>query len=1062
MNRLTLSFIPILTLVAVASADSLQSGDFNGDGVPETLIFHAESGNVSLDQPVILGRATTPPSVADINQNGLDDIAVASFSENRVLLAESQRNGAAEVSEFPIPGPVGAAFADVVRGGDLELVTFSTAGDDGNALVWWDLNQRVKVPTVHALGDITLKHGYISSMDVFEFGGVLQALGTASASDGEEHHYYTISLVNATIASVNTAELDHPYTRTTAAAVLDGKGSTVLWDPGHSTVAIGLLLPAVQQIEASSSAGYPIGDVAIIPEGAGHKLLIVSFDGKLAKLFDYVGGQLVEQQSFSPPAGEVFSSAQALSDGSIQFALKNEGEVLSQLIDYQNDGGVYSFKGKVSPLSKLLSEKAKTTVVAYTKNPLLHADALEIERFAKGKWATAASLQVGGIEAFTETFGSTLTGLSNSVVTNFNPVNPAVGAVANQYEDDSSICHLGGAGFSGDAAVTISPPPGIFTASTAVSFLPATKNTSVVYRTNGADWKQWNSPIFLTQSTTIEFYGQHSSGLLSPIQSALYEIDQSLQFADSNDDGLPDSIASALGLAPLGDGDSDGDGFSDLDEILKGTSPADPESLPAESALRSTVQFRVLGADSSSPLANPGGQVSIYRLDGSFVASGLVGRSGIATLEIKLGSIDGVGIAFYEQSLGDRGMLQMATGVIGHGAPPLPAGDLSTERWVQEAKTIIGGFKSMSGMSSDTEIVEISPQSTLGVLAFEAWLADALLESGAIEKMVDAPRLVPPSSWFIPEVEDEVLVVFAKNGQSTVAHELGHVIQQMDAASKNNGRTEWHRGLTILYTNLRASPLLALSRLFFENEIPASYGNVLDVSTSRLAAEKATIVGSSPGQSPITIVGTLGIVDSNCIVLTTGDGTTYSLAQGDGSRYWPTAPIIKGSTATASGLPLSDQSNCADHDFHVLTLSVVVLAIGGLTDTDGDGVDDTYEEAFHGTLSFGATDDPDGDGITLGQSFAAGAPPAGEGGNGNPPTAEPLQVVVSRGDTWNQLVLSWVTSPDQAFEVNVSTDMTIWRSSGGNVEESRSGFYQWRTNLNPQLVLFQFFQVVEQ
>ena len=633
-------------------------------------------------------------------------------------------------------------------------------------------------------------------------------------------------------------------------------------------------------------------------------------------------------------------------------------------------------------------------------------------------------------------------------------MNPPSGVIGNQFELDSSICHLGVAGFGGLAAVAITPPPGVYTASTPVSFLTSAK-TTVLFREGGGAWTEWAGGLVLTQSTTLEFYGQHSSGLLSPIETAVYEIDQAFQFADANRDGLPDGYAKAFGLDPLGGGNADGDSFSDFDELLGGSDPNDPNDQPERSMLSTLVQFRVLDANSSEAWTGLGGRVTVYRLDGSFVAEAPVDRTGNASMWVALGAINGLGIAMFEAEMDEGGVVvQMAAGVVGNGFPDLATDNLSSEEWLKQTQTIIGGFKSMTGMDSETELIEISPQSTLGLLSFESWLGDA------VPGVPSGLRFVPPSSFVIPEIDDEVLIAFNDDG-IVAAYKLSDVLRRSHEAAVGNRIGEWNRGLAILYTNLRASPLLALRRLFFENEKSTSYGKELEtLSLAKLGEEKVGLTQRSNGRPLEEISGKLSRVEGSCLVLTRSDGTTYLLAEANGAPYWPTAAIVQGSSATATGLLLTNTPHCAQHAFHLVSLSVVDSPVGTITDQDGDGVDDSYEEAFFGTLSFGAGDDPGGDGLTLLQAFSAGKPPSG-GTVITPPASgvQQIRIAASEGGARNQLVLTWVAAPSTGFAIEASSNFATWTPAGGGVEESEPGVYRWTTNADPGQRL-RFFRIV--
>ena len=110
--------------------------------------------------------------------------------------------------------------------------------------------------------------------------------------------------------------------------------------------------------------------------------------------------------------------------------------------------------------------------------------------------------------------------------------------------------------------------------------------------------------------------------------------------------------------------------------------------------------------------------------------------------------------------------------------------------------------------------------------------------------------------------------------------------------------------------------------------------------------------------------------------MTTAGGATHLLTDANGQPIWPTTSIVSNSQATATGHSLGEATHSAEQAFHVISLVVVEPVVGLTTDSDDDGVDDSYERAFTGTLAYGANDDPNSNGISLLQAFTASVPPS--------------------------------------------------------------------------------------
>lgn len=123
-----------------------------------------------------------------------------------------------------------------------------------------------------------------------------------------------------------------------------------------------------------------------------------------------------------------------------------------------------------------------------------------------------------------------------------------------------------------------------------VDYLPTTNQTDVVIdwldaaSHSGAGWYSASHTIMLRKEGFVSSaprYVPEESGIMHRMVINM-TIDAE-EAVDENDDGIPDQIAEAFGLNLLtdpaqagADGDADGDGVSNIDEILAGTNPMNP------------------------------------------------------------------------------------------------------------------------------------------------------------------------------------------------------------------------------------------------------------------------------------------------------------------------------------------------------------------------------------------------------------------------------------------------------------------------------------------------------
>ena len=441
--------------------------------------------------------------------------------------------------------------------------------------------------------------------------------------------------------------------------------------------------------------------------------------------------------------------------------------------------------------------------------------------------------------------------------------------------------------------------------------------------------------------------------------------------------------------------------------------------------------------------------------------------------QVEIGALDGVGLGIFTQQLPDGGVLQLATPVIGHGMPNLPTVDLTAEdpvaKWTGESKTIVGGFKTIFGMDSETEVLEINMNTTFLVLALEKWLGDRLVSNGFIADFADRPRLLPlaPAGSVLPPGAGWEVFAEVNGDGATLVHGLTRVVQQLNLRLPADAALRaWNTAARAAYaarqtaTEPMPSPVEALRSIAFNGAIPADYAGIITGSPLLLRGAFNQFAASPMPVSSISISGTLSVIDHACLLLTTADGLKHELVEQNGDRFWPSATVIEGSRALATGIGTSGKPRCGDRQFQVLNLSIVSTPSAEKVDTDNDGIDDAYEQTFFGTLAFGPNDDPDGDGVTLGQSYREGAPPGGTlPVDPGPNDAPPSDITITSEIATGRIVLEWTAEPGQPFTIGETSSLTDWSDSGVPVVEVSPGRYRWEKSPNPLFSPVQYYRV---
>jgi len=106
------------------------------------------------------------------------------------------------------------------------------------------------------------------------------------------------------------------------------------------------------------------------------------------------------------------------------------------------------------------------------------------------------------------------------------------------------------------------------------------------------------------------------------------------------------------------------------------------------------------------------------------------------------------------------------------------------------------------------------------------------------------------------------------------------------------------------------------------------------------------------------------------------------------------------------------------------------------TDSDADGLPDDWEQYWFGSLSQGASDDPDGDGSTQKEEWLAGTDPMS--------AASVLKISHVTRDG-GRVVLRHPFAANRTYRVEVSSDLIRWEEALGSSRYPQSGLREWRS-----------------
>ena len=620
---LTLAAFAIGAMPALAGP-AVVRGDFDQDGQDDVFairhgVCFIRPNAADAGQPIHEATFLTPPAfldpdtvkVADLDQDGFDDVLLASRQANRLLVIYGQAilTDPLRTDEFALPGgPAGADAAQYVGSGPLEIVGVLHA-----------LPQPAVALLDHAgalLTTYSLPPGAASwsSLDVAAArllpGALPQFAWLTRDTDNDEHLWWaefttaspgsppvmnTNRLLRLGALSLGPDPVEFPCPRLGHGRLLLGteQGQWVVLPLRTNVLAIApaAVAPNAAPVVHRESLSFVGQGGAVIPDPAGDILLVIAADGSFARLFRWQGpGNLSVVENIPAPPGQSLLHALPLSDGNVFMALRATGNLdggWSSFAHYNRQGTPgYSF---VESFPDATRSAAVARVMVFDRDPF-GGDALEWESFSLNGWALSAQVQAGAVLVTYQPDPGVPGGLGEQTQTSLTPHRPLPStavALANQWEPDSSVFFGVAPALPGGAGVSPQPPPGSYGTAIDLTFLAA-QNVAVNFRLGNGNWQTGRGPVEVAQSMSVEYYGVTEGGYAGPIvrtQYAIGEPGSPLPGAlkeDRNQNGFDDSwerlFFGDIGVDP--DGDEDNDFSTNREEYEGGTNPRDPLSRP--------------------------------------------------------------------------------------------------------------------------------------------------------------------------------------------------------------------------------------------------------------------------------------------------------------------------------------------------------------------------------------------------------------------------------------------------------------------------------------------------
>jgi hypothetical protein len=617
-------------------------------------------------EPFVYETATELTSVANLNADALPDVIIADRSTGAVRFGlanatgfqwTTQLTGVVPLDSMAVGTKTVGATTDVcaVTGSRLNAVELLTqngsdkrlritghtlsglAPRDGNADVTLaNLIMSTSLPnqTILLANNVSTDSEAASKFTSARRSGNsirLNASSRVSLMIDEAAHtaelFRTVSAPFPSITSVATLSNLPPLVRTAEVPII--QSTTVAayhlayWAPGATSFSLSrfnsftiLNQPTTWSFGtpfAISTNGFALGSVHFLA-GTGTNnldtlLLLVSADGTSARtvVLPAGGTTLTLRQSMTAPAGQTFTGALALANGSFYFLQGKNGRTTDAVLMSYN-GSTHTANAP-STLPSLGGTRTQANVFTFTAEPLVNPDAKFIRSFKVSDWTVTATNSGGTLSVSAQPDNGPTSGLGTAATSSVSGAATTNFAVPNQMRPNVSLAVLGTGFGPTRPTLLIEPPSGRYKPLTniknetffPIEFANAASMGEIYFRIDGGVWIKYDPSIsilgsisetiskgrpLLTASGTIEAFGVPVGQLLIPTPTArnTYQLSAptdliASNIVDANNNGLSDAWEKTFGLTDPA-GDADGDGVSNLDEYRGGTDPRNATSVP--------------------------------------------------------------------------------------------------------------------------------------------------------------------------------------------------------------------------------------------------------------------------------------------------------------------------------------------------------------------------------------------------------------------------------------------------------------------------------------------------
>lgn len=378
----------------------------------------------------------------------------------------------------------------------------------------------------------------------------------------------------------------------------------------------------------------PIGRITVVASAAGARLVVTAPNGSSAKVYAFDGtNPPALLQTIAAPNGQSFNGLLPLTGGGFQLLQGQVGiGITSTMIPFTPSGGLF-VAGAPSPLPALRTAALRANVFGFSTEPFVDPAARLLARYNAPEWSSLPILLGNQLSVSREIFGGASFGLGGSAPLALGSVPMGTAfTLTNQFGAAVSLHSYDAGDGAVGADASITPIPGPQIRAVRVAFAPSPPTAPVFFKLDNGPWTPWaDTPVLVMKNTTVTFYARDpNTQQPSALRTARYTFEVGPFELDSDGDGVPDFVENHLSIDPLAGTDTDGDGFSDLTEILLDGVAINSEFTPPNDArLEDNIAFKLRvaprpidGTNGARAQAALGINLQAHGLDGALLATG--------------------------------------------------------------------------------------------------------------------------------------------------------------------------------------------------------------------------------------------------------------------------------------------------------------------------------------------------------------------------------------------------------------------------------------------------------